>query len=670
MDFGRPYYTPMDQEYHNEVQRNTQRSNIEKPIFPISLIGQTIPEVDRSGRSRNIVEGVDAAFRGGAGNIQIVMQGIGQTGAPEGGGPRAYGEDVRESIREVQKAAGGKITGVELPTSLNNLTGFSQQGFNEDQRRLGLDEVKDAIKFVGDISGGGGVDIVSFEFPRNFSDAKWANRESESLNVKESELFTQREKEMALLVDKDTGKIVPFDKTDKFYLYYDKTTNKSLDPTSERPQELTWKNIIQIAKNEDYDSPEKFLFDKYQVEKQANRIKGDIAYMEIQETHEDRALEQIKEQLEEVKGTTLEQVKKQAEELAKKQEEIRKQSEELRKKKDEAGLAENQGKMQEIAEQMRDTMRKESILKDKDKNMKLRDAMDNRITGLKDSIQSMKQQEEELKSLKDRYKPIDEFGTAKAAESYAEAGIFAMRESQKNQFVQKGKGSIHVGPEMGWPQYYGSHPTEWVGLIKSARKEMVDRLTSKDSPYHEDISKKEAEELAKKHIKGELDTAHLGMWLQNFRQDLPWDKRVNEFKSWYKDQMEYLAKENKEHDLIGGIQVVDSASGAHGHLPPGQGVLGKDIFEYMKILKEKGGYTGEFTSEGHEEEKFGQGRILTKAWEAFGSPISTGYFQGRPMPTFTDIRTSYAQIAYGTTGIFQSYVPSNDFTLWSNVPLE
>ena len=135
--------------------------------------------------------------------------------------------------------------------------------------------------------------------------------------------------------------------------------------------------------------------------------------------------------------------------------------------------------------------------------------------------------------------------------------------------------------------------------------------------------------------------------------------------------MEYLAKVNKEYDIIGGIQVVDSASGAHGHLPPGQGVLGKDIYEYMKILKEKGGYKGELTSEGHEEEKFGQGRILTQAWSAFGSPISTGgYMHGRAAPQFRDIRQNYAQIAYGTTGIFQSYVPSNDFQLWSQVPLE
>jgi hypothetical protein len=289
----------------------------------------------------------------------------------------------------------------------------------------------------------------------------------------------------------------------------------------------------------------------------------------------------------------------------------------------------------------------------------------NRLEHFRKVRQEMDLKRQELELESKNFQTINDYGLKKAAESYGQAGIWAWQESQKNKYVQHGKGSINVGPEMGWPQYYGSHPREFVELIKHGREEMVRKLTTEEK-----MSKSEAERLAKEHIKGELDTSHLGMWLQNFKPNLPWDKRVSEFKDWFKGQMEYLAEENKKHDIIGQIQVVDSATGAHGHLPPGQGILGKDIFEYMKILKEKGGYKGEFTSEGHEEEKFNQGRILTRAWQTLGSPIGTGYWHGRPQPQFVDVRHAYAQIAYGTTGIFQSYVPSNDFTLWSNVPLE
>ena len=94
-DFDSPYMTPMDQGYHNGMQNADRRSgSIEETIFPISLVGQTVPELDASGRNRNIIEGVDAAFRAGAGNVQLVMMGTGQMDLSMGQvpGPAGYGE--------------------------------------------------------------------------------------------------------------------------------------------------------------------------------------------------------------------------------------------------------------------------------------------------------------------------------------------------------------------------------------------------------------------------------------------------------------------------------------------------------------------------------------------------------------------------------------------------
>jgi hypothetical protein len=601
------YYTPMDQQYHADFQRTDKRSgNIEEPIFPIHLIGQTVPEVDPSGRIRHIVEGVDAAFKGGAGNIQLVMQVPGQVQAI-GGGPKAYGEEVREAIREIQRASGGKITGIELPTQISNLSGFTPQGFSEEQRKVALDEVRDSIKFAGDIAGGGAVNIVSFEFPRNYSEADWFGKEKDA---KGNQLFKQREEEKAILVDKETGKIIPIDKKETFYLYYDP---KTLEVDTKEPHEFTWDQLKKLAESKDK-LPEVFWVENH-FENQKKRLLGE-------EGHYGELLQHTQQQLED-------------------------------------------------AREKPERYSKEHI-----------SALEKRKIGFEESLRALQIQEKELEKSQVKYQPVKEYAVERSAASYAEAGIWAMQESQKNIHVQRGKGELHVGPEIGWPTYYGSHPREFVELIEESRKKMVERLTSpvvedpishqkvKNAYYDSSINEKQAEELAKRHIKGELDTSHVGMWFQTFKTDQPWDKRVKEFKSWYKEQIEYLAEENKKKDIIGQIQVVDSASGAHGHLPAGQGILGKDIFDYMKILKEKGGYKGEFTSEGHEEEKMGQGRILTQAWQAFNSPISTGYMYGRPSPQFVDVRHSYAQIAYGTTGIFQSYVPSNDFTLWSNVPLE
>jgi len=600
MDFGMPYYTPMDKSYHSDIQHTDRRSDIEQQsLFSINQIGQTVPEVDPSGRNRSVIENVEAAIKGGAGNVQIVMSVVGQTSGM-GGGPKAYGEDVREAIRDVQRVSGAKITGVELPTQISNLSGFSQQGFSEQQRKTALEEVKDSIKFIGDIAGGGGVDVLSWEFPRNFSDAKWFNKK---------EGFEQKGEEIPAIVDTQTGNIQQFHPKQKFYMYKKPGTNED---TPGKPQEWLWKDFKILAEKEGKRAEDVFVKEylQKQEERQIKHQESTLTY------YSDMYAEQI--------------------EGWKRQLEDKNIPEEYKKR-----IKENIKRVNE------------------------------RLETEKEQLTMLELEKKRIEDYKTRYQPVDTFGLQKAAQSYGEAGIWAMQESQKNQYVQHGKGSIYVGPEIGWPQFYGSHPKEWVELIKTSRDEMSRQLTDKSSPYFDSsISKQQAEKIAREHIKGEVDTSHIGMWLQNFKPELPWDKRVSEFKNWFKDQMEYLAEENKKYDLIGGVQIVDSASGAHGHLPPGQGILGKDIYEYMKILKEKGGYKGELTSEGHEEERMGQGRILTKAWETFGVPIGSNYWHGRAMPQFRDIRNSYANIAYGTTGIFQSYVPSNDFQLWSQVPLE
>jgi hypothetical protein len=646
------YVTPMDQAYHAEIQHANRRTELEaEPLFPLHMIGQTVPETDPATR-RDIIGNVDAAFKAGAGNIQIVMMTTPSHGEVIGGGAKGYGEEVRRAIREMQQAAGAKITGVEMPTAINNLSGYSQNQFSEQMRKLHLEEVKDAIKFVGDIAGGGTVDIVGFEYQRNFSDASW----------KDNKLFKQKEEEVARLVDADTGGIIAIDKRQKFFLPVDLKTGRSyteedFEKGKATFNPVTWRNFEDWAKKQSNETGKRISAEElFMQQTREQKLRSVAAQESSVKTHYNEALMHLSD------------FKREKEKAEKQIQELSRMSAEQKELLMRRGIS-----PEEVLEEAKERLK---ILPE-------REGYYNEI--LKTSRESLKQieaQKKEIESEAEKIKTIDEYGVAKTSDSYAEAGIWAMQESQKNQYVQRGKGAISVGPEIGWPQFYGGHPTEWVNTIKKSRERMVERLTSekiKDeatgqeikNPYFDpNVSKSEAENLAKRHIKGMFDTSHMGMWLQNFKPELPWDKRVSEFKKWYKDQVEWIADQNKKYDILGGIQMVDSASGQHGHLPAGQGILGKDMYDYMKILKEKGGYKGEVTSEGHEEERFGQGRILTKAWETLGAPISMDYFHGKAAPRFSDIAHSYAQIAYGTTGIFRAYVPSNDFALWSEVPFE
>ncbi len=168
----------------------------------------------------------------------------------------------------------------------------------------------------------------------------------------------------------------------------------------------------------------------------------------------------------------------------------------------------------------------------------------------------------------ERLQPLETETVRRSQESLAEAGIEAMK-VQDQMGPANIKKDLYVGPEIGWPQFYGSHPKEFANMILGAREKMVEQL--KKAGY----STAEAKEEARTHIKGVLDTSHLGMWLQNFHTELPWDERVKKFKKWYGEQIEWLADVNKKEQIIGGIQAVDSAGAGHGHLPAGQGITSR-----------------------------------------------------------------------------------------------
>ena len=223
--------------------------------------------------------------------------------------------------------------------------------------------------------------------------------------------------------------------------------------------------------------------------------------------------------------------------------------------------------------------------------------------------------------------------------------------------------------------------------MQTARKRMTDMLTKKMLPdpherrdekgdlilvpnkHYQGMNKKDAEEVANRHIKATFDTQHLGMWWNHF-QPKPGEtrqKRRERFKGWFKDQV----KEMVDKDIIGHVHAVDALGGGHHHLPLGQGDLpAKWALEYMK----KKGFKGTMVSEAHEEEsRFGAGRQLTATWRHLGTNITGSY--GAPAPgggsgNWSDIQYSYFKQMQNPYFIFGAYSPSNDWQLWSQIPME
>lgn len=556
---------------------------LEEPILSIKELGVTVPENDPSGRFKNVVQGVQAAFRQGVGKIQLVFNMSHQSAI--GGRPKSLGPDVREKLREVALANDAMIVGVELPTSLSNLTGFDMQRgeLSEETRQEHLNEVRDAIKFTADVAQGGSVDILSWEFPRTIIESSWNDPGKDSKWGGKFRVADEEKKGEIRLVDVRTGAtasvgrkgIPPPVVDEKQLVAFLKKTNPEMKEQdikelaeSKKSKTWDWQSYKDLAKQTGEDPIE--MLKKAIFERQTRIAEREIAVRKEE-------VEEYKERLE--KGEIPENKKAFIKEVI---------------QKDEAYIEEQK---RQIAE---NTARSESL------------------------------------------QPLDKIAKAKAIESYAEAGMMAMQETHNNPNIKR---PVHVGPELGWPQFWGSHPQEFKELILESRKKMADVLKDKYG-----YTPEQAREQAKVHIKGTLDTSHLGMWLDKFMpEEKNWNNKLEKFKDWFKEQVKDLAKA----DVIGTVQLVDSMSGAHEHLPAGQGIL--PIVEAAKILKDNG-FSGYFISEGHGEEKFGEGRIFTETWKAFNAPIESKYGNYAPR-RWNEVDHSYAGRVQAPVQMFGSYTP-------------
>ena len=128
-----------------------------------------------------------------------------------------------------------------------------------------------------------------------------------------------------------------------------------------------------------------------------------------------------------------------------------------------------------------------------------------------------------------------------------------------------------------------------------------------------------------------------------------------------------MLKKMDKAGIIGHLHIADGFGYGHGNLPVGHGDM--PVVDAVHYLKKKG-YTGAYLSEGYGDAQ----RILRDAWKAFGSPVYShaGPVGGGPsgQGRWSDIQFSYFGRQQGPYYTFGAYSPSNDWTLWSQVPLE
>ena len=695
VEFMTGYSPPMDRQFDEEPIAEPKR-DIEEPIVPISQIGATV--IDFAGGT--VLQNIERTIRVGAKKIQLVIGGGGE------GRPSSlfasHGKTVRQELRERTKAAGVEITGVELmPQKISNLSGMGRNGFSEETRHEELQHVKDAIRFAADVAGGGSVDIFSQEFQRNVLDAGW-NKDGKGRKMffegtpdelKSEEELKREGKEpprtVKYLIDERTGQVLQNSQVmtgDKVYrVQYstatdlglagrkDPATGRALKPTDycdveghfiEDPRKdsraipkfdekkgtydvksVEWKEIEAEAAKAGK-PVEEFLYEE-QIDARIRTMKGQALYYgePVRETQE--MFGQLQMRRNEFTKANEKELREMALQQTVHSEDFRRR---MPNEKEQIIQSVQNASAEELRKQFQDQV--------DDEMDRVRRQLKH-YSGHQEQAAVYAEQVKELEDMKTRIATPEEYGKKRTFDSYAEAGIAAMQETKRLEKEGKKLKDIYVGPEIGWAgQMYGGHPEEFIEIVEKSRERMAKKL------QEQGYDKSAAKEAAKKHIKGMLDTSHLSMWYKHFapRRGEAEEERLKRFNGWMKEQAGKMMKAG----VVGGVQVVDSITGEHAHLPAGQG-----IFDMVGLVREmkKQGFNGPIVSEGHEEDVINPGRILTATWEAFGSPI-TSVAPG-PARTWGGIQSAYfGHATRGPNYIVGAYAPSNDWQLWSETPFE
>lgn len=725
------YFSPMDPESHGGVfpegspepgeplafdgplpYGEIDESATNEPIIKISDMGQSVPEGQRFG---NFVQTTQQAIRRGAGTLELST---GMGGGGEAVGAESYGTEARREIKEIAKVSGTKLISIHTPVNIGNMSGYNPQerSFNDEYRKVEMEEVKRAVDFASDVTEGGAVVVHTGEFQRDMSQEKWA------VDEKGNYQFLTYDEEpgraTVYMVDDRTGRVITeVKKTQKVYepvFLRDSVTNKWVDwnghlINEDDPTELlgrvpilegqkehinvrNQREFLDFKGNVEYD-PNKARFKVQELtwddfQKRAQEHNKEHGYDESNMTTAEKEFfkTQLYTQIAQAKGGALYYMQSyesqvQAREKIKDAIDFYEKLWNETPEKDRWKLMQTEGHRHSslIPPDTKDPV---SLLREN-----LRDIERHLLHSHEASSAYESQAAQSMDTLK-HVVPVKEYGIKQTTRSYAEAGIYAF-EKTKEKGLDK---PIFIAPENLWPEMgWGTHPEELIDLVEKSRDTMAQMLTSKkiedphrrldrdgkpimvDNPYYrKDLNYSEAERLAKDHIKATLDTQHLSMWWKHF-QSKPGEseeQKLDRFNRWYMDQIKKL----NEKGIIGHVHIVDAMGGGHQHLPAGQGIFPVvSAVEYMK----KHGFKGTTISEGHGESHYGEDRILTQAWRAFGNPIyRTGFSPGSfgsgggGGQRWTDIRQSYFGQNQSPYFIFGAYAPSNDWTLWSQVPME
>jgi len=668
MIFNDGYYSAMDRNYYGTITGGMgEPINLDegKPLYNLDAPKEQKKPESKLGPKQigtgtnpmgNTLQSLVAQIRSGAGKIEFEFIGQGKTNSQQPG-PEAFGAKERQDMRDIVEL--NKIrTSTHASVHGESLGGLQGgeggSGFRKQAQHKVLKEIEKAIHFAGEATRGGAVVFHTGEFPRPIVDlkdktgAKFKGYEGEE---KEGIVYfvDERTGDLVSSVRKDQHVFEPVFKTEKRNgkEYWVDVQGNLIDKETTDPEQLfnrvpEWnpkKTNFKVVKR-DWDYFQRLAEEKNKNVSKEKKVTPGQLYL----------ITQLQNKILQLKGNSLYHARAYEEHLYEKKKlmEALKFYENLDKSlpEDEKWkiMVDRHPRFASMAGQFttKDRENPVDVIKRELKNVN--DSMRHIHESSASADAQAKEEEERLRYIK----PIEDVGVKRAWDTLASAGLTAMEHTKKNK--DKLAEPIFIAPENFMPNQYGSHPDEIRELVLGARKEMKQKLVRKG------YSKKDADDLSKKHIKATLDIGHMNLWRQHFerKEGESIEDRDKRFNKWMLSETKKLAKEG----IVGHVHLTDNFGYDDEHLTPGQGNV--PMKEFIKQMEKEG--IDDFIAE---PGSFNVETSMHDTWALVNGPV---YSFARP--GFASMRHSHFGYNAPPNYIVGGYSPSNEWKLWSEVPLE
>lgn len=628
---------------------------------------------------QNQLQELQAKIKMGVNKLELGVWGRGK-GSAQQPTPESYSAEERLMMRKLAEI--NKIkTSTHAAPSVQGLAGVSERGFSRQAQDQTVKEVQKAIDFAKDASTGGAVVVHVGEWQRPIN--HYYGDGSDKAGAKFKQWHKEEEEESFLVADAETGEFVQnINKRGRLELPKYQTAKDLLGVEEPRQGEDLDGNTVTIHPD-DFVTLDGKKIDETNPDHLFRRVPkwdSEKARFETETLTWDKIVERANEynqkygdqldkklkpeeyyaqltfdnQILQARGSSLFHAR-QYDELRESYDDYK----QLLKKYQELGEGLSEEEKREL---MGRTIQKGELLppekiSTEELIKKKMEGIEKDMRYIHESSSSADARAKEMEDRRRRLKTIEEVGLQRTGEALGRLGLEAM---EKSAAAKKMRGKdekfedIYIAPENMFPGEYGGHPAELLEIVKAGRKSFVEQAVNQHK-----MSEEQAQALAKKHIKTTIDIGHLNLW-RSLMEKKPGESEQafqKRFDTWMEGHLEELHKE----EAIGHLHLTDNFGYGDEHLTPGQG--NAPIKKFVDWMQDKG-YKDFIVEVG----SFNANSTMFDTWAFLGAAPWKSTGAGRQ--SFQQLQNAQAGLYAPPNYIVGAYVPSNEWTLWTGVPLE